>query len=159
MILVLLGTFPLPFERPLKAIEKAIEKGIIQEEVIVQNGHTNFSDKFLTLKPFIPLNELMELYDKADLIISQAGTGSLIKGLRKNKKIIGIARLQKYGESVDDHQIELLNEFALAGYIFPWDEDEEFELVYKKSKDFVPKEFISDNKKITEFLINYIDTI
>jgi hypothetical protein len=52
-----------------------------------------------------------------------------------------------------------LNEFAKAGYIFPWHEEEKFEQVYEKSKDFVPKEFISDNKKITEFLIKYIDAI
>ena len=159
MILVLLGTFPLPFDRPLKEIEKAIEKGLITEEVIVQNGHTDFTSDFLTFRPFIPMDELMVLYEKADLIISHAGTGSLIKGLRENKKIIGIARLQKYGESVDDHQMELLNEFALAGYIFPWHERENFGLVYEKAKDFVPKKFISDNKKITEFLIKYIDAI
>lgn len=159
MILVLLGTFPLPFDRPLLEIEKAIEKGLIKEEVIVQNGHTLFETEKMTLRPFIPLNELLALYDDADLIISQAGTGSFIKGLRKNKKIIGIARLAKYGESVDDHQIELLNEFSQAKYILPWREEDDFESIFLESRNFEPKPFISDNKKITEFLTNYIDSI
>lgn len=159
MILILLGTFPLPFDRPLYEIEKAIKGGLIKEEVIVQSGHTAFDSKEMIFRPFIPLNELLGLYDQADLIISQAGTGSFIKGLRKNKKIIGIARLAKYGESVDDHQVELLNEFSNSGYILPWNESDEFEKIYKQLANFQPKPFISDNKKITEFLTNYIDSI
>lgn len=159
MILVLLGTFPLPFERPLHELEKAINDGLIKEEIIVQSGHTVFESQEMIFRPFIPLDELLSLYDRADLIISQAGTGSLIKGLRKNKKIIGIARLAKFGESVDDHQVELLNEFSSSGYIFPWHENDDFGKIYKQIAHFQPKQFISDNTKITEFLTNYIDSI
>lgn len=159
MILVLLGTFPLSFRRVLVEIENLAIKGVITDEIIVQNGHTNFETKHMHLRPFIPLDDLLTLYDKADLIISQAGTGSIIKGLRKNKKIIGIARLAKYGEAVDDHQLELLDEFSKAGLILPWNEDENLETVFEKSKKFEPKPFISNNNRITDFLKDYINSI
>src|SRR5690606_16432134 len=120
MILVLLGTFPLNFDRPLIVLEQLLKEGTLSDEVIVQSGHTVFKSSFMDFRPFLSLEDLMALYNKADLIITQAGTGSIIKGLKMNKKIIAIPRLAKYGESVDDHQLELVQEFSRAKYILPW---------------------------------------
>lgn len=86
MILVLLGTFPATFNRPLVEIHSLCKRGIIDEKVIVQNGHTRFESELLQLRPFIPPDELTELYKEARLVITQAGTGSLIKGMKLNKK-------------------------------------------------------------------------
>lgn len=157
MILVLLGTFPLQFDRPLKEIDLLLQKGLINEEVIVQNGHTAFQSNHMVFRPFLDLNELLKLYDQADLIISQAGTGSIIKGLKKNKKIIAIPRLSKYGEVVDDHQVELVNEFAEGGYLLPWLEGEALEKILAQAKTFEPKPFHSNNGEMMKFLIQYID--
>ncbi|WP_439483405.1 glycosyltransferase [Cyclobacterium plantarum] len=62
-------------------------------------------------------DELTKLYKEARIVKSQAGTGSLINGLKLNKKIISIPRLTKYGEVVDDHQVEILDEFYKINYI------------------------------------------
>lgn len=159
MILVLLGTFPMTFQRPLLEIEKLMKKGIIKNEVIVQSGHTPFESKHLKIIPFMPMNELLDLYKKADLIISQGGTGSIIKGIKLGKKVILIPRLFKLNEHVDDHQTELAVEMSKNGYVIPWFENDKLEDLLLKAEVFEPRRFISDNKKITEFLINYIDTI
>ena len=42
MILVTLGTQDKSFERLLKALDQLIEKKVIQEEVVVQAGYTNY---------------------------------------------------------------------------------------------------------------------
>ena len=42
---------------------------------------------------------------------------SIITGLKNNKKVIAAARLEKYGEHTNDHQLEIANEFAKEGYI------------------------------------------
>ncbi|MFC0262550.1 PssE/Cps14G family polysaccharide biosynthesis glycosyltransferase [Fontibacter flavus] len=159
MILVLLGTFPLKFDRPLFEIENLIKEGVITDQVIVQNGHTQFKSEHMVFKPFLPLEELLELYDKADLIISQAGTGSIIKGLKKNKKIIAIPRLAKYAEVVDDHQTELLKEFADENYLLAWNESDNLRDLLNKVDSFVPEKFESNNREITQYLINYLDSL
>lgn len=159
MILVLLGTFPLKFDRPLFEIEDLIKEGVITDKVIVQNGHTQFKSEHMVFRPFLPLEELLELYNKADLIISQAGTGSIIKGLKKNKKIIAIPRLAKYAEVVDDHQTELLKEFADENYLLAWNEGDKLSDILKKVDSFIPKKFESNNREITQYLINYIDNL
>jgi|AntRauMFilla1563_2_1112583.scaffolds.fasta_scaffold19565_2 UDP-N-acetylglucosamine transferase subunit ALG13 len=159
MILVLLGTFPLSFDRPLVALEQLLREGIISDDVIVQSGYTVFSSSYMTFLPFLPLEELLVLYKKADLIITQAGTGSIIKGLKMNKKIIAVARLAKYGECVDDHQQELVQEFAEAKYLLPWYEGDNLEEILSLANHFAFQPYKSSNNEIINYLINYIDNI
>ncbi|MEX2592752.1 MAG: glycosyltransferase [Anditalea sp.] len=159
MIIVLLGTFPTAFERPLVQIDRLCREGIIQEKVIVQSGHTQFESEFLEMRPFIPPDELTELYKEARVVISQAGTGSLIKGLKLNKKIISIPRLAKYGEVVDDHQDEILNEFVNLNYILPWTEDIALETVLIKIENFEPSPYVSIKQKFIDHLEAYINSI
>lgn len=159
MILVLLGTFPLQFPRPLLALEKLLNERIISDEIIVQNGHTIFESRFMTFKPFMGLDELLSYYEKADLIITQGGTGSILKGLKANKKIIAIARLAKYEESVDDHQLELVDEFEKQKYLIGWHEGDSLQELIKKVKDFEPLPYQSSNKNLVNYLIDYIDNV
>ena len=159
MIIVLLGTFPTAFKRPLIEIEKLCKKGLITEEVIVQSGHTQFDSEYLKMRPFISPDELTELYKQARVVITQAGTGSLIKGMKLNKKIIAIPRLAKYGEVVDDHQEEILHEFTKQNYILPWTEDIALEEVLSKIDDFEPSPYISTKQNIIDHLEGYINSL
>lgn len=159
MILVLLGTFPASFKRPLVEIHNLCKIGIIDEQVIVQNGHTKFESKFFEIRAFIPPDELTELYKEARLVITQAGTGSLIKGMKLNKKIISIPRLAKYGEVVDDHQKEILAEFTKQNYVLPWTEDVALENVLEKVDDFKPASYVSTKQNIIDYLQKYIDSL
>jgi UDP-N-acetylglucosamine transferase subunit ALG13 len=159
MIIVLLGTFPTAFKRPLIEIEKLCKKGLITEEVIVQSGHTQFDSEYLKMRPFISPDELTELYKQARVVITQAGTGSLIKGMKLNKKIIAIPRLAKYGEVVDDHQEEILHEFTKLNYILPWTEDIALEEVLSKIDDFKPSPYVSTKQNIIDHLEGYINSL
>ncbi len=159
MILVLLGTFPIEFPRPLKEIDRLCRSGVIHEEVIVQNGHTAFSSPKLVLRPFIPPDELQGLYDRARLVISHAGTGSLVTGIKRGKKVIAIPRLQKLGEVVDDHQLEILQEFVQMGYVLPWHEDDRLEDLLRTVEDFVPQPYFSKKQHIINYLREYIDQL
>jgi UDP-N-acetylglucosamine transferase subunit ALG13 len=157
MILVLLGTFDIEFKRPLLEIDRLCKEGFITEEVIVQNGYTVIETNHLILKPFIPPKELDELHRNARIIITHAGTGSLVKAIGYKKKVIGIARLKKLGEHVDDHQIEILDKFAELHYILPWRENETLEYILKTIENFEPIPFVSNKPVIMDYLINYIE--
>lgn len=159
MIIVLLGTFPTAFERPLIEIDRLCKEGRIKEKVIVQSGHTQFVSEHLEMRPFINPGELTDLYKAARVVISQAGTGSLIKGMKLHKKIIAIPRLAKYGEVVDDHQEEILHEFAKENYILPWTESETLESVLNKLEDFTPSPYVSTKQQIIDYLESYIDSL
>ncbi|MBD3627948.1 PssE/Cps14G family polysaccharide biosynthesis glycosyltransferase [Cyclobacterium sp.] len=159
MILVLLGTFPTQFERPLVAIDSLCREGIIREKVIVQNGFTEFPSQYLSYKPFLPVEELDQLYKEARIIISHAGSGSLLKGLKMGKKIIAIPRMPKYGEVVDEHQMEILSEFEKENYLLGWRESDDLKELLLRINKFEPQPFVSKKQNIIDFLDSYINAL
>ena len=142
MILVTLGTQKQSFTRLLDYIENSR----IKDKVIVQAGHTKYDSKKMKIFDFIPYDEMNELEEKADLIITHGGTGS-IGPLKKGKKIIACARLKEYGEHVDDHQRDLVSIFQSEGYILEVSDEIRLDDIIKKIDKFKPKKYKS-NKEI-----------
>ena len=75
------------FKRLLDIIEDAIENNIIKEEVVVQAGSTKYDSKNMKIFDVIPMNEFDKLMKKCDILITHGGVGSIITGLKNNKKI------------------------------------------------------------------------
>lgn len=148
MTLVTLGTQHQEFTRLLDYIENSNLKG----EIIVQAGYTKYESKRMKIFDFISYDEMEKYIDKSDLVITHAGTGSIVMPLKKDKKVIACARLSKFGEHVDDHQVELVDVFYSEGYILKIDEDTSLNEVLKNIKDFKPKKFVSNTKKFIENL-------
>jgi len=159
MILVVLGTFPTQFQRPLIALDSLCREGIIREKVIVQNGFTEFPSRYLEYRPFLPVEELDQLYSEARIIISHAGSGSLLKGLKMGKKIIAIPRMPKYGEVVDDHQLEILEEFEKEKYLLGWRESDDLRELMERIESFEPECFVSKKQNIINFLDEYMESL
>lgn len=159
MVLVLLGTNDKPFKRLLEAIEKQINKGNIKDEVIVQAGCTKFKSDNMELLSLVPNEDYLKLISETDLIIAHGGVGSILDGLNSNKKIIVAPRLKEYGEHVNDHQLEIINEFEKRGYILALRDFDKLDEVLKKVKTFNPKKYVSNAKNMVKLLEDYIDNI
>lgn len=159
MILVLLGTHELPFNRLLEEIETNIRNGTITDNVIAQVGHTDFSSDLMTIRDFISFDEMEKLYQEADLIITHGGTGSIITGIKNAKKVIASARLKKYGEHNDDHQLEIIDVFVENGHILSWDENDTLNNILKKIESFNPKPYESKRQQLIDYLVDYIEGI
>lgn len=140
MILVTLGTQKQEFKRLLDKIEKSN----IKDEIIVQAGHTKYQSKKMQIFDFINYQEMNKLIDKADLIITHGGTGSILMPLKKEKKVIACARLKKYQEHVDDHQEQIVSVFSQEGYIKELKEEDNLDDIIKNIKNFKPKKYQSN---------------
>lgn len=158
MILVTLGTQDKPFKRLLDKVEEQIEKGNIKEEVIVQSGYTKYESKNMKIFDLIDRDEFNDLISKCNLLITHGGVGSILTGLKNNKKIIVCPRLEKYKEHLNDHQTQIVDRFEEAGYILSFNEDDDLELILKKVVDFNPQKYESNTlnfvKIIEEFIAN-----
>lgn len=157
MILVLLGTQNNSFHRLLEEIQKNIDNGNIKEEVIVQKGYTKFESKDMTMYKKLPIEKVENLIDKADIVITHGGVGSIITAIEKNKKVIAVPRLKKYNEHVNDHQLDIIKTFNESGYIIGIDSVEKLEEALKKVKKFQPKQYIKNTGKILEIIENFIE--
>ena len=159
MIFVTLGTFLSPFSRPLKQLHELCEKGIINEEVIVQCGHTIYESKHLTLFPFLAPKDMQEYIDKARIVITHAGTGSLVQPVKLSKKVIAIPRLFELDEHVDDHQLDIFGKFVEYKYVYPWNRGDDLEKIMNAIEDFVPEKFQSTRDEVIKYLEDYIDNL
>lgn len=157
MILVTLGTQDKEFTRLLKAIDREIENGVITEKVVVQAGCTKYKSENMEIFDLIPANEFDEYIKKADLIITHGGAGSILTGVKNNKKIIAAARLAKYKEHTNDHQKQIIKEFADQGYILELKDFNKLGKLIEKSKSFKPKKFVSNTSNMIELIDNYIE--
>lgn len=153
MILVTLGTQKQPFTRLLDIIENSK----IKDEIIVQAGHTKYESKKMKVFDFIDYEEMDELINKADIIITHGGTGSIVTPLKKEKKVIACPRLNKYGEHVDDHQVQIVDTFDEVGYILKLDENNNLDELIKKIKKEKMKKFKSNSENFIKLIKNEID--
>ena len=157
MILVTLGTQDKPFTRLLEKIDEQIENGNIKEEVVVQAGYTKYESKNMKVFDLVDREEFQNLITKCDLLITHGGVGSILTGLKNNKKVIVCPRLFKYGEHMNDHQIQIVENFAKEGYILEYEDGDDLGKLLKKVKKFNPKKFNSNTDKFISIIEIFID--
>ncbi len=156
MILVTLGTQDNSFERLLKEIEHLIETGIIQEEVIVQAGNTKFESNKMKIIDFVSQKELEEYINKASYIITHGGVGSITEALKQNKKIIAVPRKKEHKEHVNNHQMQIVENFNKQGYIIGIQDIEELEKAIKTIPNFKPNKYKTNTQNIIKIIENFI---
>jgi len=161
MILVTLGTQDKPFTRLIQAVEKQIELGNIQDEVIVQSGCTQYKSDKMKIIDYLTIEEFQKLMKSADILITHGGVASIIEGLKNNKKVIAVARKQEYGEHVNNHQEQIIENFESQGYILGLKKLDELNKVLEEAKQLETKQyeinnqiFINKIKDEIELLIN-----
>ncbi len=159
MILVLLGTQDKPFLRLLKMVSKEIDKGNIKEKVVAQTGYTTFSNEKITTFDFKSKDEIEKLIDKARIIITHAGVGTITECLEKGKKIIVVPRLKKYLEHTNDHQMQITKEFEMKGYVIALYDNKRLSVALEKIKTFKPKRYESNSENFKMKIKDYIDNI
>ena len=159
MILVTLGTQDKPFERLIKAVEQQIELGNIKDDVIVQSGCTRYKSNKMKIIRYISIKDFNNLLKEADFVITHAGVGSIIQGLQNNKKMVVVARKREFGEHVNDHQEQILENFGDEGYIIPVYDLDKLDKALEKVKDFTPKEFHGNSEKFIDKMILEIEKL
>lgn len=157
MILITLGTQDKPFTRLLDAIQKAIDEHIILDEVVVQAGHTKYRSDNMKIFDFINQAEFSQMLEKADIVITHGGVGTIMTALKNHKKILAAARLSEYGEHQNDHQIQILESFDEQGYLIYMKNLDDISRYYHQILDFTPKEYESNQMRFIAMLENWIE--
>ncbi len=103
MILVAVGSSAIPFDRLLEAVD-SFDPG---EPVVVQRGPSNVLPRRATVVDYLAFEEIVEHVERARVVVTHAGVGTILLSLTKGKRPIVVPRLRMYGEAVDDHQLEL----------------------------------------------------
>ena len=157
MIFVTVGSRNYPFDRLFKKLDELYEEGVLTDSLFAQTGTSTYKPKHYEYKDFISPEEFLEKINEADIVVSHGASGSIMKALNAGKKVIAVTRLEKYGEHINDHQIQNNEAFASNGYVLMADLElsdlgECFQKIYKGTDGLIPWE-----NKAPMAIINMID--
>jgi UDP-N-acetylglucosamine transferase subunit ALG13 len=115
LILLTLGTHEQPFDR---AIDMVAGLGGAQA-VLVQHGHTAPRPGLAGFEwvKFVERERMRELVAEASTVICHAGVGCIVTAVTLGKTPVVIPRLARFGEHVDDHQLQITTEMETAGMV------------------------------------------
>ena len=120
MIFVTVGTHEQPFNRLIKALDELKRDGIITEDVIMQTGFSTYEPKYCKWSKLIPYQDMVKKVENAHIVITHGGPASFIMPLQIGKTPIVVPRQYKFGEHVNDHQVEFARNVAeRMGTIIP----------------------------------------
>lgn len=156
MIFVTLGSQKFQFNRLLKEIDELVEKGIIEEKVFAQIGYSDYIPKYYNFKDFLSREEFLQYEEIADIVITHGGTGAIIGAVKKEKKVIAVPRLARYGEHVDDHQLQLIEQFDGMGLIESCYDTKNLEKSYTDCKNKKYNLYVSNTITIIKDIEKYI---
>ena len=160
MIFICAGTQIYQFDRLFKKIDELILSGEIKDEVFAQTGTLiDYYPKHFKYEQYLSHEEFDILRKKADLIISHGGTGALIGACKAGKNVIAVPRLAKYGEHLDDHQLQIVQVLENQGYIRAVYEIDDLGKTIKVAMMNPIHKIYPSKSKITEIIIDYIDSL
>jgi UDP-N-acetylglucosamine transferase subunit ALG13 len=155
MIFLTVGT-QFGFDRLVKTVDEAIAGGLIQESVFAQIGPGQYLPKRMEYVVSLEKDAFDKKLHSCDAIISHAGMGNIALALEMNKPLLVLPRRRKYGEVVNDHQVETARKFEELGHILVAYDTDQLPEKIKQLKTFVPKPRRPNRQgvidRITQFL-------
>ena len=121
MIFVTVGSRNYPFDRLFVKLDKLYDDGVLRDKMFAQTGTSQYKPKNFEYKDFISQDEFLQKIEEADIVVSHGASGSIMKALNAGKKVIAVTRLEKYGEHINDHQIQNNEAFGKNGYVLTAD--------------------------------------
>lgn len=129
--------------------------GKIDEEVIMQIGYTEYEPVNAEWFKFKDISGIKEYYEKADIIVAHAGAGTLLDSLSFEKSVVAVPRRKKYGEHIDDQQLELTEVLEKSGKVLAVNDIETLDSTITKALK-TENPVLKTDKSLSNYLNKYI---
>lgn len=110
MIFVTVGTHEQAFNRLVEYMDEWAGKN--DEEVVIQTGFSTYEPKKAKWSKLYPYKTMIEMVNKARIVITHGGPSSFIMPLQIGKIPIVVPRKKEYNEHVNDHQADFCKQVA-----------------------------------------------
>lgn len=159
MIFITLGSQKFQFNRLLKRVDELIDSGVIKDEVFAQVGASDYTPRNFQYTQFMDREAFAAKMDECSAVITHGGTGVIIGAVKKGKKVIAVPRLAKFGEHVDDHQLQLLHQFDELGIILVCYDTDKLDEVYNSMFTTELKPYVSNTQVILDSIGEFIQSV
>ena len=157
MIFLAVGTQKFPFDRLLQSADRLISDGVIKEDVFAQTGTCSYKPANYGYSSMLSKAEFEDRIKNCSLLITHSGVGTIISGLKAKKPVIVMPRLRKYGEHVDDHQLDIAKAFSDRELVLMCGDDDSLADTIEKARTYRFREYVSNNKKAVETVRAFLD--
>lgn len=114
-LFVSVGFESFPFDRLVQAIEKGVERKLIEGEVFIQHGDSRVPGAGCQASRFMEFDEVLTRMREADIVVGHAGVGTAFLCLEMGKVPVLFPRRACFREHVDDHQVLFARKMASQG--------------------------------------------
>lgn len=159
MIFVTVGTHEQPFNRLVEEVDRLKKEGVITDEVFIQTGFSTYEPQYCDWKKLISYSEMDNYMTRSDIIITHGGPATFMGAIAKGKKPIVVPRLEKFGEHVNDHQLDFAYQVKNRHNNIEVIEDIKTLQHFLKRDLRISKSTISNNKKFNEQLRQEVENI
>lgn len=112
MIFVTVGTHEQPFNRLIEEVDCLKKENIITEDVFIQTGFSTYEPQYCEWKNIISYDEMESYMKEATIVITHGGPATFMSAITHGKKPIVVPRQEKFGEHVNDHQLEFAQQVS-----------------------------------------------
>lgn len=109
MIFATCGSSHFRFDRMMQALA-----ALSSEQLCVQHGPAE-PPPCVSAYAYLPFDKIVENIERADVVVSHAGVGSILCAVQAGHTPVIFPRLKRYSETVDDHQAEFAEALASRG--------------------------------------------
>lgn len=114
-----------PFDRLVAYLLRWAEGKDVK--LVIQAGESKYVEQHSFIVDSISGDDFARFFDAADVIVSHAGMGNIIRALELSKPIVLIPRLARHGEHVNDHQVDTAERFSGSPLVSVANEYSDFE--------------------------------
>ena len=112
MVFVTVGTHEQQFDRLVRAADELAAKWCAYEHVVIQTGYSQYEPKHCEWARFYPYQMMHELVERASAVVTHGGPSSFMEVRAMGKVPVVVPRVSRYGEHVNDHQVEFVRAIA-----------------------------------------------
>ena len=159
MIFITVGTQKFQFDRIFKMIDALVAQGIVLRKVFAQIGYSDYVPNSFEYERFLEQEEFARKIEQCDLLITHSGVASIMAGLRANKPVIVVPRLAKYGEHVDDHQIQIAEAFSQQKVVLMCGENDNLLEKIESAKTYEFAKYEAQQVQMVQVIREYLETL
>lgn len=159
MIFVAVGTQKFQLNRLLKAVDELKQSGRLKDEVFAQTGHSDYVPRNYAYQDFLSRDDFQDCINRCDLLITHSGVATIIAGLKLRKSVVVVPRLARFGEHVDDHQLQIAQSFAEKNLLLMCEEPEQLGQILEQARTHSFAEYVSQRDLMVKTIREYLETI
>lgn len=159
MVFVAVGTQKFQLNRLLKAVDGLVEQGVLSGEVFAQVGHSDYQPRHYAHQNFLNKEDFQSCISRCDLLITHSGVATILAGLKLEKPVVVFPRLEKFGEHVDDHQIQIAKSFSEKNLVLMCGENDDLAEIVKRAGTHTFSRYVSQRDLMAQTIRDYLTTI